>query len=255
MTLDADVDVLGAVIGLSGVGESVALGGWVYGFLGPIGTLVGMRRGWVALWRVEGLRRSLPEPLPRSAPTRTESAMSTRSASSRNIASFFGRGALVCMLAALCGGKPALAQTAPPERLGVMVTGLRTADSLSRAAAKMVEYDIASLNPRQIWLVSSYDVEQVVKQAGMAGKQMTESDVRELGKLLRTDVTIDVKVERASDGLELSAIRVTSPPKGQKGVVSEAFTVVRAPTMDALSKSFARQVVDLPLKSWFRPAP
>jgi hypothetical protein len=45
MALYAGVGVLGALSGFTGIGGRVALGGWIYGLLGPIGGFWGYHRG------------------------------------------------------------------------------------------------------------------------------------------------------------------------------------------------------------------
>lgn len=45
MALFAGVGLLGVVLGLTGIGSRMAMGGWVYGLLGPLAGWWGYRRG------------------------------------------------------------------------------------------------------------------------------------------------------------------------------------------------------------------
>jgi hypothetical protein len=57
MAMYAGVGLLGMLLGITGIGKNLALGGWVYSLLGPIGAIWGMRRA-----------RTSPAPVIASAP-------------------------------------------------------------------------------------------------------------------------------------------------------------------------------------------
>jgi len=114
---------------------------------------------------------------------------------------------LICTAIADCGAQAPATQ--PVVR--VVITSLRTADTLSNAAAVQTSTRLQALMGSRLRLVPPAQINAIVSAAyGQASpsQPVSAADLRQIGTLVRAGYIVDVTVHAVGSVLELSALRI-----------------------------------------------